>query len=149
MKRSSIVVTIILTLLVHVAAGQRRLVFDPNGGEFQISGDKVSGFEDFGRMYLETRRSSGRRVRPNGGVDFGQAQYAMRNIVFDGLQLNFDTNQISGISYRFFGRFSKLKRDEHGAIVGDNVLRGRFVKFAHGKRVAETILVFSFIYYSD
>jgi len=149
MKRSSIVVTIILTALVHVAAGQKRLAFDPNGGEFQISGDKLAGFEDFARMYLETKSSNGRRVRPNGGVEFGQTEYAMRNVVFDGLQLNFDTNQISGISYRFSGRFSKLKRDEHGAIIGEKVLRGHFVKLAHGKRVADANLVFSFVYYSD
>ena len=149
MKRSSIVATIILIVLVYAAAGQKRLVLDPNGGEFQISGYKPPDFEGFGRMYLETRSSSGRRVRPNGGVEFGQMEYAMRNIVFDDRYLNFDTNPISDISYRFYGRFSKLKPDEHGAILGDNVLRGHFVKFAHGKRVAEANLVFSFVYYSD
>ena len=149
MKRTSMICILILSALHHAAAGQKRMIFDPNGGEFQISGDRPAGFEDFSRMNLETRTFKGRRVRPNGEIEFGQASYAMRNIVFDGRRWNFETVPFGGTSFRFYGRFPKLRLDEHGAIIGDNVLQGHLIKFVHGKKAAEADLVFSFIYYSD
>jgi len=150
MGRTPLILTFILVALVVSVAGQKQITFDPNGGEFQIEGNKPAGFEDFERMYLETRRPRGSRVRMNGGLEVRGVEYAMRNIAFDGRRRwNFDTVSIGGVRYQFYGRFPKLRRDEHGAIIGDRVLKGRLIKFVRRKRSAMADLVFSFIRYSD
>lgn len=149
MTRTTIIFVLIITALVSSSVGQKRSVFDPNGGEFQISGTNPKGFERFERMYLETNDPDGRRIRPNGGMEFGQTEYAMRNIVFDGRRWSFETVTIGGVRYRFDGRFPKLRFDEHGAVIGDNVLRGHLTKLVRGKRVAVADVIFSFVYYSD
>jgi hypothetical protein len=40
MKRTSMICILILSALHHAAAGQKRMIFDPNGGEFRISGER-------------------------------------------------------------------------------------------------------------
>ena len=149
MKPTSMILIFILIAGTHTALGQKRKIFDPNGGEFQISGEKPAGFEGFERMYLQTLSSNERRIAPRGGVEFGRMEYAMRNIVFDGRYWSFDTVSIGGVHYKFYGRFRKLKFDEHGAIIGDRALQGRFIKFVRGKSSVKAELIFSFVYYSD
>lgn len=149
MKRASIILILTVAGLTQTAAGQGRPTFDPNGGEFQISDSKPAGFESFERMYLQTQNSNGRRVKPSGGVEFGQVEYAMQNIVFDGRRWNFETVAVGRVRYKFNGRFLALRRDEHGAIIGDRVLQGILVRFVRGKRSIAANVVFSFIYYSD
>jgi len=149
MKRSLTVLLLIPAFLACMAFGQKPMAFDPNGGEFQISGQNPAGFSSFQRMYLETRNANGKRVRPNGSIDFGQIEYEMRNIVFDGRRWSFDTVLVNGVSFSFAGRFPKLTLDEHGAIMGDDVLQGHLIKFVRGRKTAEADLVFTFFYYSD
>ena len=130
-------------------AKTRPILFDPNGGEFQLSGDKPAGFEDFALMYVQTKDDDGGRVRPNGGIIFGTTEFRLTNIVFDGRRWDFDTVAKSGVSYRFRGRFVNLRRDEHGAVVGDDVLKGRLTKLRRGQPIASADVTFSFVHYSD
>lgn len=126
-------------------------VFDPNDGVFLIPREnKPPGFEDFSEMYLQTKdynRRNERRVpvEPNGTVVFGQKDFAMREIVFDGKRWTFETVSIGGVSYKFGGKFSKITLDAHGAQGGENVLQGRLIKLVGGRLTAQADLIFSFV----
>jgi hypothetical protein len=124
--------------------------FDPNGGEFIISDDrKPAGFEDFREMYLLTREDIQDKksavVKPNGAVESWKHQlFAMRNIFFDGKRWSFETAAIGGVSYKFDGKFIKIKRYADGAMDSQDVLKGRLIKFVGGKESASADLIFSF-----
>lgn len=123
--------------------------FDPDNGVFYISGNKPAGFEDVSEMWLETMdddlRGKKTPVKKNGGIEFGQKDYAMRKIFFDGKSWSFETVVVDGVSFSFNGRFAKPRLDSHGAALGDNVLQGRLIKFVNGKKTAEADLIFSFV----
>ncbi|HEY0049833.1 MAG TPA: hypothetical protein VGB68_11130 [Pyrinomonadaceae bacterium] len=125
-------------------------IFDPNDGVFLIPREnKPAGFEDFSEMYLQTkdynRRNERVSVEPKGTVVIGQTDFAMREIVFDGKRWTFETVSSGGTSYKFDGRFSKIKINVNGAQDGENVLRGRLIKLAGGKETAQADLIFSFV----
>jgi hypothetical protein len=123
--------------------------FDPNGGEFIISDDqKPAGFEDFREMYLLTREDiqdkKSAAVKPNGGVELWKQQlFAMRNIFFDGKRWSFETTTIGGVSYKFDGKFIKIKRYPDGTMYSQDVLKGRLIKLVGGRQSAAD-LIFSF-----
>ena len=125
-------------------------IFDPNGGEFVVSDDnKTPGFEDFRDMYLITkdfnRRNKLVAVKPKGGVESWQHQiFAMRKIFFDGRRWSFETATIGGISYKFNGKFIKIKRYPDGRMDDQNVLQGRLIKLLNGRQTAAADLIFSF-----
>ena len=148
MKQTLVVLVFILAGLVDIA-GQIRSSFDPNGGEFQVSDTKPKGFEDFQRMYLQTHNADGRPIHPKGGIEIGTLEYAMRKIVLNGRNWSFETGSIDGVRYIFRGRLSRIRHDEHGAVIGDRILQGRLIKLLGGKISAAAYLVFSFVYYSD
>lgn len=124
--------------------------FDPNGGEFIISDDKnPAGFEDFREMYLLTRKDIQDKesvaVKPNGGVESWKQQiFAIRKIFFDGKRWSFETAVIGGVNYKFDGTFIKIKRYPDGTIDGENVLKGRLIRFVGGRQSALADLIFSF-----
>jgi hypothetical protein len=124
--------------------------FDPNGGEFIISDDrKPAGFEDFREMYLLTREDiqdkKSAAVKPNGSVESWKPQlFAMRNIFFDGKRWSFETATIGGVSYKFDGKFIKIKRYPDGTMDNQDVLKGRLIKFVGGRQTARANLIFSF-----
>lgn len=124
--------------------------FDPNGGEFVMSDNKnPKGFEEFREMYLQTKDFDRRNklvvVKPNGSVESWQQQiFAMQKIFFNGKRWTFETASIGGVSYKFSGKFIKIKRYPDGTIDGENVLKGRLIRFLNGKQTAAADLIFSF-----
>jgi hypothetical protein len=124
--------------------------FDPNAGEFVISDDqKPAGFEDFREMYLLTREETqGKQsvaVKPNGAVESWKQQlFEMRSIFFDGKRWSFETVAIGGVSYKFDGKFIKIKRYPDGTMDSQDVLKGHLIKFVGGKESAAADLIFSF-----
>ncbi len=124
--------------------------FDPNAGEFVLSDDtKPPGFEDFREMYLQTKDFNQSNklvaVKPNGGVESRHQQlFAMQRIFFDGRRWCFETASIGGVSYKFDGKFIKIKRYRDGTMDNQDVLQGRLIKFVNGRQTVAADLIFSF-----
>jgi hypothetical protein len=124
--------------------------FDPNGGEFILDYEnKPPGFEDFRGIYLETkdfdRRGKSVSIRPKGGLETWKPQvFEMRKIFFDGRRWSFETVSVGGVSYKFNGKFIKIKRYPDGRMDDQEVLKGRLIKLADGRRTATADLIFSF-----
>jgi hypothetical protein len=127
--------------------------FDPNIGIFSLPFNEKppAGFEEFDSMWIETHdlvmRGGRPRLRPlrkNGVIRFGQTEYKLRNIFFDGKRWTFDTERIGGVSYHFDGKFEPVKLDSHGAQESERVLHGRLQRFVDGRQTAEAELILSF-----
>ena len=74
-------------------------------------------------------------VKPNGSVESWKPQlFAMRNIFFDGKRWSFETATIGGVSYKFDGKFIKIKRYPDGTMDNQDVLKGRLIKFVGGRQ---------------
>ena len=127
--------------------------FDPNHGEFVISGEKPAGFEDFSSIWFQTvdydSNDKPFAVKKYGDIEAGAKHYQLRDIFFNGKRWSFETAAIGGTSYKFDGVFAKLKLDRDGAVDGNKVLRGRLIKFVKGKKAAEANLIFNFYYLGD
>lgn len=124
------------------------IYFDPYLGIFNISSEKPAGFENFSAMWIETMdyNSKGKYVpiKKDGVLEDNQIKYQMQKIYYDGKSWSFETAVVGGISYKFEGKFGKLKLDSHGATDGENILHGHLIKFLKGKKTAEADLIFSF-----
>ncbi len=135
--------------------------FDPNIGIFALP-LRIStlpypvtmeppGFENFDAMWIETHEFvvKGKDVvlkplKKKGVIKFGQTEFALRNIFFDGKRWTFETEQIEDVSYQFAGKFTLIKLDQNGVQNWDNVLQGHLIKFTNGIKTAEADLVLSF-----
>ena len=99
-------------------------------------------------MWIETHQMNikGEYVplKPHGEIIFGQTEFALRNIFFDGKRWTFETVRIEKISYQFSGKFSKIRLDNNGVQNSEKVLQGHLIKFTNGSKSAEADLIFSF-----
>jgi len=123
-----------------------------NDGEYQMIGIKPAGFEDFDSMWVSKFEinAQGKVVAkpPKGGVSIAVGKIVtelpMKQILFSGKHLLFRTTSLSGIAYRFDGRYpGRFTTDERGAITGE-VLRGTLIKNKSGVRIASAIIAFKF-----
>ena len=115
---------------------------------FQKEPSKAN-FDRLLTCYLQTKDFNQRNkfvaVKPKGGVESWKQQvFAMRKIFFDGRRWSFETVSIGGISYKFNGKFIKIKRYPDGRMDDQNVLQGRLIKLLNGSQTAAADLIFSF-----
>ncbi len=120
--------------------------FDPSHGEFEISGKKPAGFEDFSTIWFQILEYGEYFALKNfGGLEAGEKHYELRNIFFDGKSWSFETETIDGVSYKFAGKFAKHIVRTDGAGDADNkALHGHLIKFVKGVKAAEGDLFFNF-----
>jgi hypothetical protein len=125
--------------------------FDPNHGDFEISGEKAAGFEDFSSIWFQTLEYGEYfAVKNFGDLEAGEKHYHLRNIFFDGKSWSFETEIIDGVSYQFTGKFAGHIVETYGAGDADNkALHGHLIKFVNGKKAAEADLFLNFYRLGD
>lgn len=121
---------------------------DPNIGVFKVTGKLPTEFEKVEGMWVKTMDYDPQGkyiwVTPTGGLIVGNLMYELQAVLLDGKNWFFETQKLNGVSYKFEGKFAKLKFDSTGAILGKNVLQGHLTKLINDKKVTETDLNFNF-----
>jgi hypothetical protein len=121
---------------------QPETVFDATGS-YYFDGEKPpKGFENFDFLEIIARDYEtgsneyvgGAPIPPKGFVQT-KKPYKFVRISIGDKEISFETEKISGISYRFDGRF----RSDDSYLSGENAadLTGRLVKLKNGKKIAE------------
>ena len=122
---------------------------NPNLGVFKVTGKLPTEFEKVEGMWVKTMdydpHGKYSWVTPTGGLIVGKIMYELQSDLLDGKNWFFETNKISNVSYKFEGKFAKLKFDSSGAVLGENVLQGHLTKFVNSKKVVEADLNFNFV----
>lgn len=121
---------------------------NPNIGVFKVTGKLPTEFEKVEGMWFKTMDYDPQGkyiwVTPTGGLIVGKVMYELQAVLLDGKNCFFETNKINSVSFKFEGKFAKLRFDSNGAILGENVLQGHLTKLVNGKKSAEGDLNFNF-----